>query len=50
MSQPNTQIMVFLLGLFVTGVRWNSESCISSWLQKHISVCPNRFVPWCKSN
>lgn len=29
MSQPNTRIVVFLLGLFVTAVRWNLKKNVS---------------------
>lgn len=46
----HTQIMVFLQGLFVSGIRWNSEKLNSIWLQKHLLVCLSRFVSWCKLN
>lgn len=49
-SQTNTQIMVFLQGLFVSGIRWNSEKLTSRWLQKHSLVCLSRFASWCKLN
>lgn len=45
MSQPNTRIVVFLLGLFVTAVRWNLKKMYQELASKtHTSlskqVCP----------